>query len=234
MYDHMGLTMLISAVWCLVGLAPAAFTLWVLLQAPLLGAFLVFSLTAVGLFGPITAATYAVADAVIQGEPVGFRDFFRFFREHYLRAAGLTAALIVILSVLVVDLIFFTTLPYGWAGYVVFLWIYFIVFFGFMAGYAYPLAVRKRARLFPTLKTAFLLAADNLVVSVIVAVTALALGAASLYLQAPFLLFVGGTLGFLHSVALDEVMKKYSALRQGDGDEEADEDQGAKEESPND
>lgn len=228
----MGLTMLISAVWCLVGLAPAAFTFWVLLQAPLFGAFLVFSVTAVGLFGPITAATYAVTDAVIQGEYAGFRDYFRYFREHYLRAAGLTAALIVILSVLVVDLIFFTTLPYSWAGYVVFLWIYFIVFFGFMAGYAYPLAVRRRARLFPTLKTAFLLAADNLVVSVIVALAALAFSAVSLYLQAPFLLFVGGTLGFLHTVALDEVMKKYSAMRKSDGDE-AVEDQGVKEESPN-
>lgn len=237
MYDFMGLTMLLSAAWFLVGLVPAAFTgylVYVLSSVagvPHLGAFMLFSLVFVGLFGPLTAAVYAVTDAVTRREAVGFREFFRFLREHYLRAAGLTAALAFILAVLVVDIVFFASLPHTWAGYLVFLWLYFIVFFAFMASYAYPLAVRRKARLFTTLKTAFLLAADNLVVSLIVALTALAFGAASLFLQAPFLLFFGGTVAFLHCAALDEVLRKYAALRREKGEEDTRDDREVEEES---
>ncbi len=239
MYDYMGLTMLLSSVWFLVGLVPPAFAAYLVYLfssatgMPHLGAYMLFGLVSVGLFGPVTAATYAVTDAVIRREEVGLRDFFRFLREHYLRGASLTAALEFILAVLIVDIVFFASLPHAWAGYLVFLWLYFVVFFAFMASYAYPLAVRRKAGLFQTLKAAFLLAADNLVVSLLVALTALAFGAASLFLQAPFLLFFGGTIAFLHCVALDEVMKKYAAMRQQKGEAETSDEREVEEESSN-
>lgn len=208
-YDYLGMTMAMSSAWFLIGLLPTGLSFLVMLQVPAINSFLIFALFAVALLGPLTAAMYKLTSSVVQGDYVAFRDFFTAFRRHYKRAAGLAAALLALLAILVIDLQFFMSSKIPWMQYLSVLWIYFIIFWALMAQFAYAVLVRQERSVLQTLKVSALLALDNIVASLIVAIVGALVVAISFWMRVPLMLFLGGTLAFLHCTAFDVLVQKY-------------------------
>lgn len=208
-YDYLGMTMVISSIWFLIGFMPAALTFLVLVQVPAINSFILFVLASSLLLGPFTAATYSMASSMIQGEQVEIRDYLPKLRMHYKRSAQVTAAMLGILAILVVDLVFFMNSGNAWMQYLSVLWVYFIVFWGLVAQYAYAVLVRQDRRVWDVIKVSALLALDNVVASLIVGVTSALVIVICLWMRVPLLLFLAGTLAFLHCTAFEAVVAKY-------------------------
>lgn len=219
-YDYMGMTMALSAIWFLIAFMPTALTFLVMLQVPAINSFVLFALAASLLLGPFTAATYGMASAMVRGEYVEIRDFLRKLRAHYKRAVQVTAALLLILAILVIDLIFFMNSGTAWMQYLSILWVYFIAFWVLVAQYAYAVLVRQDRKALDVIKVAALLALDNVVASLIVAVASVLVVVISLWLGVPLLLFLAGTLAFLHCTAFEIVVAKYDRSSGPDGPNE--------------
>lgn len=208
-YDYLGMTMAMSAIWFLVGFFPSALTFLVLIEVPAINSFFIFVLVSALSLGPITAATYSMVSAMVQSEYVTLREYWTRLRKYYKRAAGLTAAMLGVLAVLVVDLVFFMNSPVTWMQYLSVLWVYFLIFWALAAQYVYVVLVRQDRKVWETMKVAALLALDNIVASLMVAVTGAIVIAICLWMRVPLLLFLAGTLAFLHCTAFETIIGKY-------------------------
>lgn len=219
-YDFMGMTMFLSAVWFLIGFMPTALTFLVMVQVPAINSFLLFALAASLILGPLTAATYSMTSSMVQGQHVEIRDYWSKLRTHYKRSALVTAALLVILAILVIDLIFFMNSGNQWLQYLSVLWVYFIAFWVLVTQYAYAVLVRQDRKVWDVIKVAALLALDNVVASLIVAFASVLVVAISLWMRVPLLLFLAGTLAFLHCTAFEIVVAKYDRNSEPGGSSE--------------
>lgn len=208
-YDYLGMTMAMSAVWFLIGLLPSWLAFLVMLQVPAINSFLIFAFFAVALLGPLTAATYAMCNSMVRGEYVAVRDYFTALRAHYRRGAGLTAILLVILAILVVDLVFFMSSQVVWMQYLSVLWVYFLIFWALMTQFAFVAVVRQDQSVWKSLKVAALLALDNIVASLVVGLVGALVVVISLWMRVPLMLFLAGTLAFLHCTAFEVLVAKY-------------------------
>jgi Predicted integral membrane protein len=208
-YDYLGMTMVMSAAWFLIGFFPSALTFLVMIQVPAINSFLIFAVVSSLLLGPVTAATYSLASAMVQGEYVTLRDYWARFVKHYKRSVGLTAAMLGVLAILVVDLIFFMNSQVAWMQYLSVLWVYFLIFWALMAQYVYVALVRQDRKVWEAMKVAALLALDNIVASLMVAITGALVIAVSVWMRVPLLLFLAGTLAFLHCTAFEIIVGKY-------------------------
>lgn len=222
MYEYLGMTMVISAFWFILALIPTGATFLTMAALPGPPSFLIFAVVCIFLFGPVTAATYSMTHSMVQREGVGVLDFFRRLRQFYFRSVKLTIAMGAILGILLVDLRFFLGSGVTWMEYLSILWLYLILFWLLMAQYVFPVTVKQERKLLDTLKVAALLALDNVVVSLMLLIVGVALIFVSIWLQVPLLLFMAGTLGFLHCAGMDEILGKYGRS-QGGADEAADE-----------
>lgn len=222
-YEYLGMIMVLSAVWFFFALAPAGWTLMVMVQVPSVATIVIFMLVVTFLSGPVSAAVSSMTTSLVQKEMILAREIFQRFAKYYLPAAKTTALMTILLGILVVDLIFFITREVAWMQFVGVIWVYFIIFWLLMGQYIFPLIVRREPKTWETLKLAALLALDNLVATFVAALIGLLVTVLSGVLQVPILLFFGGILAFLHSVTLDEVIDKY-----GRSQESADEIEGEK------
>lgn len=212
-YDYAGTVMLISTFWAFLGFFPTMLAFLVLVQVPHLMSILIFGLLAVTLLGPMTAGVYSVADAILQGDEVLVRDYWGHFTRHYKRAAVVTAVIMIILGILAIDVLFFWLAGTTLTRMVSAFFAYLILFWFMAAQFVFPLIVRRSPRLLETLKMAALLALDNIVVSLMVVLAGAVVVAISSFLRVPIMLFMAGTLGFLQTAALDELLRKYSKSR---------------------
>lgn len=213
-YDYMGMNMVLSSLWFFIGLAPAGLAFLVMLQLPSVASALIFGLVCTFILGPVTAGVYSMSTSMLLGEHVLIREFFRHLRDHYRRSAWATAALLIILAILLVDLAFFLRSETAWLQVLSIIWVYFLAFWALAAQCVYPLVVRKKRRTLETLKMAALLVLDNLVATLLLGLAGLVVTALCVLLQVPVVLFFAGTLSFLHVAALDELLLKYG---QSDG-----------------
>ena len=209
LYDYIGTTMVVSALWFLIGFTPTALSFLVFLQVPAVNSFLIFAACWVALLGPATAAVYSAMHELLDGEMIRLRDMAAHFAKHYKRAAALSAVMGAVLGVLVVDVIFFTQLQTGWSRYVAIIWGYFILFWALTAQYVFPFLITRDVSVWQVVKMAALMAADNVVATLVVAFFTLLVLAASVFLRVPVMLFMIGTFAFLHVSAFRELIKKY-------------------------
>lgn len=219
-YDYLGMTMVMSSIWFLIALMPTALTFLVMVQVPAINSFLLFALVSSLLLGPVTAATYGMASAMVQGEYVQVRDYISRLRMYYKRSAQVTAAMLGVLAILVIDLVFFMHSGVAWMQYLSVLWVYFIVFWALVAQYVYVVLVRQDRKAWDVIKVSALLALDNVVASLIVALASALVVVVSLWMRVPLLLFLAGTLAFLHCTAFETVVAKYSGNSGPDGPSE--------------
>jgi uncharacterized membrane protein YesL len=80
-----------------------------------------------------------------------------------------------------------------------------------MANYIFPFLVNQDIGVFLTMKRAVLLALDNIVVTIFLAIAVLLVVVLSVILAAPVLLLMMGTVAFLQNVGYGELMRKYDA-----------------------
>ena len=208
-YDYLGMTMLMSAVWFLIGLLPAWLAFLVMMQVPAINSFLIFAVLTAVILGPLTAASYHMASLMVRGEYVAVRDFFKAIFTHFKRAVGLTAILLVILAILLVDMVFFLSSQIAWMQYLSVLWVYFLLFWALVTQYAYVVLVRQGRTVWQSLKVAGLMALDNIVASLIVVIASALVVFVSFWMRVPLMLFLGGTLAFLHCTAFEVLIAKY-------------------------
>lgn len=212
-YDFAGTNMLISSIWFFLGFFPAMLTFLVFVQVPALNSLLIFGIVAATLLGPLTAGVYSICDALLQGEDVTIREYFSHFRRHYTKALASTAVMGAILALLVLDVLFFGQLGTRLGQVISVFWMYMIFVWCLTIQFVYPLIVRRDLTVWQTLKTAVLLALDNTVATLVITLVALAVAAVSYFLRFPLMLFMAGTLGFLHCAALDELLVRYKRAR---------------------
>lgn len=222
-YDYAGTNMILSSIWFFLGFFPTMLTFLVFVQVPALNSLLIFGIVAATLLGPLTAGVYSVCDALLQGEEVTIREYFSHFRRHYTRALASSAAMGAILAVLVLDVLFFGQLGTRLGQVISVFWMYLIFVWCLTIQFVFPLIVRRDLTVWQTLKTAVLISLDNTVSTLLITLVAAVVAAVSYFLRFPLMLFMAGTLGFLHCAALDELLLKYRRAR--------DEDESAKENS---
>lgn len=214
--------MVLSFFWYVLAFIPARLVYAVVEELPAINTYLIFCLVVVFLSGPFTAAVYSMVHSMLQGETVAPLEYFTRFRKHYRTSVKLTLALVIIFVILRVDLQFFLTNDIPWMQYVSVVWIYLTLFWLLMIQYVYPVMVRKERSLLDTLKVSALLALDNIVVSLMVFVTGLLVLFLCILTQIPALLFMAGTLSFLHVTALNTIITKYGRGEAQDADDASD------------
>lgn len=125
-YAHLGLVMSISVVWFALAGIPAAFMLYFCRLVPNLISFLITGVVLTFLSGPVTVAVYSVANALVHEEPVNFSSLWHRFRSHYRQAAQVTAVMVGIILILLVDIIVFLQSKIRFVQWLSVFWLYFI------------------------------------------------------------------------------------------------------------
>ncbi len=152
-----------------------------------------------------------MASWMVRGEYVLIRDYFRAYRRHFKRAVGLAAVLLLILEIISFYLRFFLFGPIPWLQYFAVMWVYFLIAWALMSQYAYAALVRRERTVWQTLKVAALLALDNIVASLVVLLAGGVLVVLSVWLAVLLVLFLGGTLAFLHCTAYESSSQNTAA-----------------------
>lgn len=207
-----------SALYFVVGLLPAAITLAAAVRLPSLLTFAPFLLVLVFLTVPGFTALLAVARQLARGDEVpALGGFWRAFRAHFSRSAGLAAAGALIFTVLVADLSFFLRAPAGVLRALAGAWVWLLVYAAAVITLAPAVLVwLGRGGLF-ALKQAALLVLDNVVVTAAVMASLALLAAVSTLLGAPLLLLFGGMSAFLLTAAMEAILERYRTLEEGSG-----------------
>ncbi len=210
--DRLGILIVFSAFWYVIGFLPAFFFFNVVLtlEKPNIPAYLMIIGWTLLVLGPATASVYELTWRMLQRDDPTFVDFFRAFRQHYRRGVAITAVALAILVVLVIDIIFFYNLRLTWLRLLVIPWSYFILFWAMAANYLFPLLVQQGVGLRKLLQRSALLALDNALVSLMLVVLVVLFWLVGMFLQhLPLLLFFMGTVAMLHNVALEILLEKY-------------------------
>lgn len=173
--------------------------LWSALSLPWIGAAyallqLGFGLGGLGLVGaaalagalllgaPATAVLFAAGAAWARGRDFGLAEFWAATRAFFWRALALGLLLVAAVALVLINVVFYQRIG-GWLG--VFLggvMVWLLLLLGMVAVYIFPLLVTQEGSVWSTLRYSFLLAVDNVKLSLVfllTAVLALGLGVAS-------------------------------------------------------
>ena len=210
-YDYLGMVMASSALWFFVGFLPlllaTSFSNYI--KNPVVfGVAIALTLLTVG---PATAAVHTMMARILDKQDVTVREFFRHFRRFFGRGVGLVLLNVLILAILGSDFLFTINNPNKIIRMLSGIWIYFFIFWALMANYIFPFLVNQDIGVFLTMKRAVLLALDNIVVTIFLAIAVLLVVVLSVILAAPVLLLMMGTVAFLQNVGYGELMRKYDA-----------------------
>jgi hypothetical protein len=230
-YDHLGLcvaaNLLLAIPLGLVvsGLLAVGSRLVLLLPAGLIAALGV---------GWWAAGLWHLTARIAADEEAALGDWMAGLRRHGRASAGMTLALAATAAVLLVNIVFYFWYlpPRAWTQAVGFFWVYAFAFFLLSQVYAYPLLAQTGAGVWEAVKKSFLLTADNLVFTGVLAVVAAgwtALAVAPILYRLPFLAglsvlvlvavyFTG--LALLAQCALIELKGKYPDRAPAPGDAE--------------
>lgn len=208
-YEHLGMVLVTSIIWFALAFMPTAFLISFAYQAPCVVTFLAVAIEIVFLAGPVTTAMCSVAGALIRSEAVYLREIWSHFRRNYSLSVKVSATMLVIIFVLIVDVVFFLSSSKRIVQWLSVPWLYLILYWAMMTTYIFPLMAHQRVRLLKILQRAALLVLDNLVVTIMVMLEALLIVAASGLLLFPVVFLLGGVLALLLATALAEVLEKY-------------------------
>ena len=126
---------------------------------------------------PATVLLFVIATAWARGEEMGLRESLHIARTLIWRAAALGAMLIVATALIMVNIVFYQQLG-GWLGALLSgLMIWLLLLLGIVAVYVFPVLVTQEEAVWETLRQAFLLAVDNIKLSLVLLLgAALSLG----------------------------------------------------------
>lgn len=211
-YEYIGIVMLANVVWFLVTFSPVLIvTLFQLEQVELI------ALGALGtliLVGPATAAVHFMMNKLVHREETTIADFKEGFLRFFGRSLALTLVNAVILVILVFDLWFSLFNPNPVIRLLTGIWIYFLIFWYVLVQFVFPFLVQQNTGIVTIMKRSALISIDNVGASVLIALVVALVGALSIALAAPMLLFFVCLAALLQNYALVEMMKKYE---QGNG-----------------
>lgn len=208
-YDFLGITIVISAVWYILAFVPIFFFANVAALSPNLVSVFIPLLILLFWSTPLTAAAYSMTASLMDKEEVWLRDIFSRLRPYYKKSVGAIAISLVILGILVVDVIFFSGAESALLRWLAVFWYYLIAFWFLALQYLFPLMVQMQDGVWKTLKKAVLVAMDNVIVSVSLFVVGVLFVYLSVFTYLPFVLLFMGCLSTLHNLALVEILKKY-------------------------
>ena len=155
------------------------YDVFVLIAANL--AWLILSLLILPL-GPATAGLFYMANEAAKGEPLFFRLFVVGMRRYLVKSLQLTAALIVITALLVVNISFYLNVQSAIAQIIGIIWIYAIIFWGIFLNYPFALLVQMETpSVLKVLRNAALLTLDNVAISVSMSIITLVLIGLSIF-----------------------------------------------------
>lgn len=224
-YEYIGLVIIVSFLWFVVGLGPAVLTGAALIRQPGIPFLVTFAVAVMFFTSPATASVYSMTGKIVAREETKIREFFTGFVRHFRRASLLGGLNLLILLILASDLLFALTNPNVVIRFLSGLWAYLALFWLMMLPFLFPLLVRRDRGILTTMKQAALIVLDNVVVALLLLIQTLLLaGTSVIFMAALFLLFIVST-GFLHNVALAEVLKRYEKVGplppdQGEGQSE--------------
>lgn len=217
-YDHLGMVLVGSALYFVVGLVPAAITLTAALRFPSVLTVIPFVGVVVLLVVPGFTALLAVARSLARGEEVpALRGFWQAFRAHFGASAGLGAAGLLVLAVLVADLVFFLQAKAAVLRLLAGVWAWLLLYAAGVLTLAPAVRVWVGRGVLVTLKQAALIVLDNVVVTATVMASLLVLAAVSTVLGAPLLLLFGGTGAFVLTAAMEAILERYRLMQDASG-----------------
>jgi hypothetical protein len=181
-------------------------------------AFVLAAIVGWTLLGPLLAGVYRLVRSIVGREDPALTDLFREARRHALPGLALAASQVIVGQVLLVDMLFFLSLPapmFRWLGLLFF---YPLIFWGLTVQYQWPLLAEVgeterpvRAALTAVKKSA-LLVLDNLLFSLGLGVCGLLFTLICGLTAVGAVLLWAGSLAFLYTVALRELLRKYGLL----------------------
>lgn len=208
-YEYIGMLMLSNAVWFVIAFFPMLVITFLRVENVVLF-FTALVVTPI-IFGPATAGIHYIINKLVHREETAIVDFKIGFRKYFGRSLGLVLLNAFILAVLVADLVFSINHPNTIIRFSSGIWLYFIIFWYILIQYIFPLLVQQDIGVITIMKRAALLAMDNMLFSIFMALVNFIILVASLILAAPVLLFLMGLTAFVQNYALVEVMKKYES-----------------------
>ncbi len=177
-YNEMFLLIGLSLLWWITGgifIGVAAFLGWPLLTMD--GPWWLAPLLAIPV-GPATAALAHVARRVARDEHVDRSFYWEGFRLYWRKALALSAISMVILSLLCLNLVFYSRLTITFLQALSFLWLYLIVFWLCAQLYLFPVLIAlKEPKIWAALRTTAVMAFANPIFSILLLILALALTA---------------------------------------------------------
>ena len=180
-YDHLGLLVGCNVVWSVLALPWIGGAYSILHLGFTVGGLLMpiaVALSGVLIFGaPGTAMLFAAGAAWARGREFGMRDFLQSGRFFFWRALALGLVLDGGSTLAMVNLVFYQRIG-GWIGSILSgMMLWFALLFGMVAVYVFPVLVTQGGGVWSSLRQSFLLAIDNIKLSLLLLLTAgLALG----------------------------------------------------------
>lgn len=210
-YENLGLVVVISLVWFALAALPVGFLISFTMQVPSLVSILIVALVTVFLGGPVTASVYSVSLSLLQDDDVSLKHLWTHLHTHYRLAVQVTAAMVGIFLVLVIDIVVFMQSHIKLVQWLSVIWLYFVFFWLMMTTYSLPLVVYKPASWLKVLQRAALLALDNVTTTILVMLQVFILTIVCWFFLLPVPLYLGGAMGLVQMQALKEVLTKYDS-----------------------
>jgi uncharacterized membrane protein YesL len=209
-YEHLGLAMLFSPLWLLLGLFPLVFVSLPLLEMEKLFPlrFLFPLLVGAFLFMPATCSIFEVCRLILAKEDVNFLTFFRAFGASYKRALQVGLWNGFLFLVLAADLFFAFHSGKRFFQFMGGIWVWFGAFLLVMNVYL-PVLVAEGNTVKNAFKKAALLVLDNLGSSLLLLAETALLLLLSIAVPPLLLLFFPAMIGFLYLRAYQIIMTKY-------------------------
>lgn len=208
-YEYVGMVLVGSALWFLVGLVPLALTGAVALSAPSVATVAAAAASFIALTSPAFVAVLSVHTRLLQGEEVVVSQYVRAFGAWWSRSAALAAVELVAVVMLVVDILFFLRFEHPALRLVAGLWSWLLVFTAAVGTVAPALMVRTGRGVRTALGQAVLAVLDNPVATGLVLAATGAVTMVYAALAAPLLLLFAGTVAFVLAALVDELLRRY-------------------------
>lgn len=225
-YDHVGLSVLVSAYWYVFAFLPVTYFL-VVATYNADNLFIVFisylfaALVSIFWAGPVTSVAYSAVYSLIEREGFYIRELFTRIPRYYGKTIAASAVSIAVLFVLLVDFVYFLQSDNTALRWISILFGYLILFWFLSVQYLFPFIVQQNVGIRKTLQRAALVALDNVIVSLLLALAGIVLYLFGLATGGvPLVLVFMGFIAALHHYGLMEILKKYDNPPEGAKTEE--------------
>ncbi|MBE3575007.1 MAG: DUF624 domain-containing protein [Firmicutes bacterium] len=211
-YEHLGMVLVGSALWFVIGFTPLLFLAAVFYKS----GSLVVSAPAVLLvlltLGPATAGAYSLFEPLIWPEgysaETSLRRFFQGFRRFYWKSVGLGALNALLLAIFLGDMAFFLRSA-GLSKALAVVFLYFVLFQVLMSNFYFSFLVHQKNSVLNVLKKSALVVLDNTWASLVLSLEVAILFILSLIIPPVLVVLFMGLAAFLQLHAFRMILDRY-------------------------